>query len=299
LTSLGAKISFYAEKADYGLYVALIAAAVTHEEENEMLSRRRLMKTPARIVLSQLSRQLYIDFLSKANARGFSFVRFQNFLPDGAPLPRRYIVLRHDIDFAPEYSLAMAELEHAAGIASTFFVLVDGQFYNPLQTEVIRQLRQIHALGHEIGLHFAVSSAVDSDIGKEVAFRLDVLSAVVGTTVRSFSQHDPVNAGFVSVTLPPEHHRCVDASKVIRDNDLLYVSDSAMMWRQHTFETALDENRNLCLLSHPHSWLHLENDYVAMIREIESREVQTVTDRFDAFVDALTGYYTKRLNEGI
>jgi len=27
--------------------------------------------------------------------------------------------------------------------------------------------------------------------------------------------------------------------------------------------------------------------------------VQAVTDRYDAFVDALNGYYTRRLNEGI
>lgn len=257
------------------------------------------MRTPSQFVLSRLSRQLYVDFLTKANARGFSFVRFQDFLPGDPALPRRYIALRHDIDFAPSYSLEMAELEHAAGVTSTFFVLVDGQFYSPLQSEVIRQIRQIHSLGHEIGLHFAVSSAVDADIGKEVAFRLEVLSTVVGVTVRSFSQHDPVNAGFVAVTLPPEHHACVDARQVIHDYDLLYVSDSAMMWRGYTFETALDENRNLCLLAHPHSWLHPQNDYVAMIRELESREVQTVTDRYDAFVDALSGYYTRRLNERI
>jgi hypothetical protein len=193
----------------------------------------------------------------------------------------------------------MAELEHAADVTSTFFVLVDGQFYNPLATEVIRQIRQIHSLGHEVGLHFAASSSVHTDIGEEVAFRQNVLSSIAGVTVRSFSQHDPVNAGFVEVVLPPEHHVCVDASQVIRDNDLLYVSDSAMMWRRYTFESALDENRNLCLLAHPHSWLHPQNDYVAMIREFESREVQGVTDRYDAFVDALTGYYTRRLTEGV
>lgn len=264
------------------------------------MSRRRLMKTPSRFVLSRLSRQLYSDSLAKAKARGFSFVRFQDFLPGAPALPRRYIALRHDIDFAPGHSLEMAELEHAAGVASTFFVLVDGQFYNPLQSEVIRQIRQIHSLGHEIGLHFAVSSAVDADdIGKEVAFRLEVLSAIAGATVRSFSQHDIVNAGFVAVTLPPGHHACVDASRAIRDHDLLYVSDSAMMWRRYTFETALDEDRNLCLLAHPHSWLHPQDDYVAMIREFESREVNAVTDRFDAFVAALTGYYTRRLKEGV
>ena len=30
-----------------------------------------------------------------------SFVRFKDFLPGGPALPRRYIALRHDTDFAP------------------------------------------------------------------------------------------------------------------------------------------------------------------------------------------------------
>jgi hypothetical protein len=257
------------------------------------------MTTPPQFVLSRLSRQLYLDFLTKAKAKNFSFVRFQDFLPGGPVLPRRYIALRHDIDFAPRYSLEMAELEHAAGITSTFFVLVDGQFYNPLESEVVRHIRQIHALGHEVGLHFAASSSVYPDIGQEVAFRLNVLSSIVEVNVRSFSQHDPVNVGFVTVALPPGHRACVDARQVIQDNDLLYVSDSAMMWRRYTFETALDEDRNLCLLAHPHSWLHPQNDYIALIREFESQEVRRVTDRYDAFVDALTGYYTRRLSEEV
>jgi hypothetical protein len=79
----------------------------------------------------------------------------------------------------------------------------------------------------------------------------------------------------------------------------LYVSDSAMMWRRYTFDTALDEDRNLCLLAHPHSWLHPQDDYVAMIRDLEAREVQALTERFDAFVNALSGYYARRLAEGI
>jgi len=178
-------------------------------------------------------------------------------------------------------------------------VLVDGQFYDPLETEIIRQMREIHSLGHEIGLHFAVSSSVDADIAKEVTFRLKTLSAIADTTVRSYSQHDPVNAGFARVSLPADHYECVDVSKVIRDHGLLYVSDSAMMWRRHTFHTALEEERNLCLLAHPHSWLHPGNDYVAMIREFESIEVNRVSARYDTFVNALSNYYSRRLNEGI
>lgn len=263
-----------------------------------MVQPERLMRTPPRFVLSRLSHDLYIRFLVHAKTRGFSFVQFRDFLSASA-LPERYIVLRHDIDFAPHHSLEMAELEHAAGVTSTFHVLVDGQFYNPLQTGVIGQLRRIHELGHEIGLHFAIGNAVHDDIGEEVAFRLQILSTLIGAPIRSFSQHDVVNTGVATVTLPAGHAPCVDVRAVIREHDLLYVSDSAMMWRRFTFETALEENRNLCLLAHPHSWLHPKDDYVAMIREFESREAQAVTDRYDTFVNALAAYYERRRTEGV
>lgn len=257
------------------------------------------MKTPSQFVLSKLSKSLYVDFLNKARSRGFSYVRFYDFLPGANGLPSRFILLRHDVDFAPNYSLEMAELEHAAGVGSTFFFLVDGRFYNPLQGDVVRQIRRIHSLGHEIGLHFAARSSAADDLGKEVAFRLEILSAIAGVPVRSYSQHDPVNAGFIQVTLPDGHDPCVDAGQVIKDHNLLYVSDSAMMWRRYTFASAVEEDRNLCLLAHAHSWLHPQDDYVAMIREFESRETQRISSEYDAFVSALSGYYKRRLTEGV
>ena len=189
---------------------------------------------------ARLSRERYLAFLDEAKGRGFEFVCFRDFLPGAPPLPSRYIALRHDVDFAPEYSLEMAELDHDAGVASTFFVLLDGGFYNPLGSEIIEQIRRIHTLGHEVGLHFAVSSAVHADLGDEVAFRLRLLRDILGAPVRSFSQHDPANAGLANIDLPPGSEPCVDAYQVTREHDLLYVSESAMMWREHTFETALD-----------------------------------------------------------
>jgi len=246
---------------------------------------------------ARLSRERYLAFLDEAKGRGFEFVCFRDFLPGAPPLPSRYIALRHDVDFAPEYSLEMAELDHDAGVASTFFVLVDGGFYNPLDSEIIEQIRRIHTLGHEVGLHFAVSSAVHADLGDEVAFRLRLLRDILGAPVRSFSQHDPANAGLANIDLPPGSEPCVDAYQVTREHDLLYVSESAMMWREHTFETALDENRNLALVAHAHSWLAPEDDYVALIRSFQSREVQATAGRFEAFIDALARYYERRLAE--
>jgi hypothetical protein len=107
-------------------------------------------------------------------------------------------------------------------------------------------------VGHEVGLHFSA--------GDDVAFRLRLLSELLGAPVRSYAQHDPANAGFVQVQLPG----CVDAYRVVRDHELLYVSESAKLWREHTFETALEQDRNLCLSAHAHSWLRPEDDYVAM-----------------------------------
>ena len=183
------------------------------------MSSSRLMVTPARFSLSRLSRALYEQCLQNAKARQFEFIQFRDFLRP--PLPARFIALRHDIDFAPEYALAMAELERSAGIVSTYFVLTDGQFYDVLAPSTVRTVRRIHALGHEVGLHFAVGSAVDPDIGHEVAWRLKVLSDLVGAPVVSFSQHDPVNAGFADVVLPASCAPGIDAYKAIRDHDLV------------------------------------------------------------------------------
>jgi hypothetical protein len=261
------------------------------------MSSARLMATPGYIRLSRLSRNMYEQFLQKAKDKHFEFIQFRDFL--SSALPQRFIVLRHDIDFAPQYSLAMAELEQSAGIQSTFFVLTDGQFYDVLAPSHVRCIRRIHDLGHEIGLHFAVSSSVEADIGREVEWRLKTLSDIVGAPVCSFSQHDPVNAGFADVALPASVGPCVDAYKVILDHELLYVSDSAKMWRQHTFETALAEERNLCLLAHPHSWLHPNDDYIGMIREFQEARTVSASEPFDSFVNALAAYYERRLREGV
>ena len=257
-----------------------------------------LQSTPPQFRLSRLSRELYEDFLAQAK-QSHSFVQMRDFLADGPPASSPYVALRHDIDFAPEYSHELAKLEHDAGVRASYFVLVDGQFYSPVETSVIRQVREIAELGHEIGLHFDARLAVGPDIGEDVAMRIEVLSSLAGVPVVSYCQHDPVNSGVTRVTLPEGHHRCIDVADVVAEHDLLYVSDSAMMWRQHTFHTALAEGRNLCLLAHAHSWLHPQDDYIAMIRDLQAEQVNALEGRFDGFVDALEGYYTRRVRDGV
>jgi hypothetical protein len=45
--------------------------------------------------------------------------------------------------------------------------------------------------------------------------------------------------------------------------------------------------------------MHPEDDYIAMIRDLERRELDRVSGNYDAFVDALAGYYARRLREDV
>ena len=255
-------------------------------------TKERLTCTPPRFKLSRLSKELYVSFLHKAQAQGFSFCRFREL--DGADR-RRCIVIRHDIDLSPKYALLMATIEHELRIATTYFVMLDGQFYNALEPENVKAIRAIQELGHEVGLHFSAKSSIEGDIDRDIQFQMGILEAIIEAPVFSFSQHDPVNAGSVE----PGSGRYVDAYGAIPKYDLLYVSDSGMMWREHTFEAALGANRSLCLLAHPISWLHEKDDLIAIIREVEDDERRRAAQRFDTFADNHIKYYERRLSEGV
>jgi hypothetical protein len=254
----------------------------------------RLDRTPPRFKLSPLSQALYVSFLEKATRLGYAFVKF-GALEAGAPAASKFILLRHDVDLSPAYARRMAELEGQHGVAATYFVMLDGQFYNALDKENVKHLRAIQALGHEVGLHFSTRSSVKGEIGAEIEYELNVLSAILEAPVRSYSQHDPVNTGFVK----PQAKGWVDAYEAVKRHDLLYVSDSGMMWRQHTFDSALDTGQNLCLLAHPISWLHEQRDLIAIIRDVEERERASAAERFDTFARNHVEYYEKRLAEGV
>ncbi len=155
-------------------------------------TKERLTCTPPQFKLSRLSRELYVSFLHKAQAQGFSFCRFREL--DGADR-RRCIVMRHDIDLSPKHALMMAKIEHELRIPTTYFVMLDGQFYNAFEPENLKDIRAIRELGHEVGLHFSATSSIKGDIDRDIQYQMGILEAIIKAPVASFSQHDPVNAG--------------------------------------------------------------------------------------------------------
>jgi len=101
----------------------------------------------------------YKTLLSALRSAGYSFVTMEQL----ASLPSsddRVVCLRHDVDLRADRSLRIAEIEHAMGVRAVYYFRVVPESNQP---DVIRQ---IAALGHEIGYHYEDMSLCDGDVAR-------------------------------------------------------------------------------------------------------------------------------------
>jgi len=104
---------------------------------------------------------VYRRLLETLKSAGYTFCRLEDYLseaPEG-----KFVILRHDVDRKPGFSLAAAKLEDGLGIrASYYFRIVKCSFHVPV-------IREIAAMGHEIGYHYEDLAAARGDM--ETAIR--------------------------------------------------------------------------------------------------------------------------------
>ena len=72
-------------------------------------------------------------------------------------LPEHYVILRHDVDKRPWFSVKMAELEAQMGIRTSYYFRIGKESNNP------ECIKRIAALGHEIGYHYEDMSLCNGD----------------------------------------------------------------------------------------------------------------------------------------
>lgn len=69
----------------------------------------------------------YREVLEAAKEVGYSFPTLEEF----NEADEKTLLLRHDIDFAPQSAARLAEIESDLGISSTYFIRVHSNGYNP------------------------------------------------------------------------------------------------------------------------------------------------------------------------
>jgi hypothetical protein len=230
--------------------------------------RRRFSRTFSRARWPEYGR-----LLKAALGHGYRVVTLEEFLderlPDGdGPV----LILRHDVDQHPASALAMADVEGALGLRSTWYLR-----WRTARPEVVAELRR---RGGEIGFHYETLSraALDgTDLGADEAERLqrgrEQLREEIATfaerfgPIRSVAAHGDTRAPGVDngVLLRGEEWRDYgvdyDANDAMRRHRLAaWVTDRSSAeggWSNDVDPHALlraAETPLLCL-THPNNWI--------------------------------------------
>ncbi len=177
-------------------------------------------------------------------------------------MPGRICLWRHDIDLSPHRARRLAQIESDEGLSATYMVLLHSTFYSALEREIREIIRNIAALGHDIGLHFDPAfydpEELEGDgLGKLLAFEKGVLETAVGIRVTSFSFH---NSEKIPPSTKPEAEEVagmVNASSRYIREQFGYCSDSNGYWRYRRLREVLESgaDQRLHVLTHPGWWV--------------------------------------------
>ncbi len=185
-------------------------------------------------------------------------------------------LMRHDVDFDIKLAHQLAEIEQDEGIVSTFFILTTCESYNVSCDRNRKLLREMVAMGHEIGLHFdptLYGDALDPAVQKEA----DLLSFVADEKVNSISLHNPSIHG--QFPLFDGFVNAYDKSMFSDDN---YISDSCYMFRgKNPFEFIKRiSNSMIQILLHPMHYSESGGGYDEVCVDTLLRYMQEVHSTF-------------------
>jgi hypothetical protein len=183
--------------------------------------------------------------------------RFERF---GSSTNEPHVLWRHDVDLSIHRALRIAEIERKLGVRSTFFLLPHSEFYNLLERAIAVRVRQIAALGHDIGLHFDPSfygpGLGTRGLEKKLAREKRLLEDLSGTAVRAFSLHDPKPA-VVRALSRDRIAGMINVYGAKITTQYQYCSDSNGFWRHRRLADLIAHGGHprLHVLTHPEWWV--------------------------------------------
>lgn len=92
---------------------------------------------------------------------GYTIVRVQDFL-ESAGVEGKVLVLRHDVDEQPQNALEMAKTENELGVKATYY------FRRVPKSDHPEIIRQVAAMGHEVGYHYEDLSKTEGDMDEAI-----------------------------------------------------------------------------------------------------------------------------------
>jgi hypothetical protein len=158
---------------------------------------------------------------------GFFFQTFEDFLK----IPQmNVIVLRHDVDLLPYNSLRFAKIQHDHGVKGVYYFRAVPESWD----ETV--IKEIHALGHEVGYHYENLTTCEGSMEKGIKnfeFNLERLRQLV--PVSTICMHGSPRSKFDSKDLW-NHFKYQDFDIIgepyfdIDFNKMFYLTDTGRRW---------------------------------------------------------------------
>ncbi|MBZ4646263.1 MAG: Polysaccharide deacetylase [Clostridia bacterium] len=110
-------------------------------------------------------------------------------------LPEKFIIIRHDVDDEPEYSLKMAQLERELNIKASYYFRTIG---NVFKEDIIKEVK---VLGHEVGYHYEVLDETCGDYPAAILlFKQNIETFRKICNVTTIAQHGSPLIGGLNAT---------------------------------------------------------------------------------------------------
>ena len=220
------------------------------------------------------SAQHYKEILEIGLKHGYQFIRYDELAQ--TTQDEKVCILRHDVDYMPEWSVHFAQIEKDLNIRSTYFFQICAKTYNVRESHNYQMVHQLRDWGNEIGLHFDVTWPADP-AWEELAILCyadkNVFEAILGfEPIPIVSFHNP--------------HRYVD--KIVNQDvpgirhtyekrffsDIKYLSDSQGWYEGCMCQIfAAEKYPKIQLCTHPYIWPEkATGDFVGdMVQMIQGR----------------------------
>ncbi len=104
---------------------------------------------------------IYEALLRQAIDSGYLLTSYENYLLS-KDLPRKIMILRHDVDKLPQNALSIAELQADLGVKGTYYFRIVRQSFDPA---IIKKIKN---LGHEIGYHYEDLTLCKGNVEKAI-----------------------------------------------------------------------------------------------------------------------------------
>jgi hypothetical protein len=247
------------------------------------------------IVTDSFSPEGYRALLSAGQASGYRFVTFGDIRQDDATPVEPLCLLRHDVDVNVRFALKLARIEAEAGVSSTYFLMLRSPAYNLLARATALAVREIVALGHEVGVHFDAQHPLVTD-GNLIAMVLEeqrIIADVSGSPVHAVSFHQPSNLILQRSVAVPGLINTYNKQQLVSWH---YVSDSNRDWRGQSCWELLRSgvHPRIQILTHPMWWVCRDEDVFAVWDAAMLDNLETMQQQF---LDTERAYGNPRLFE--